>query len=315
MNLALEQYVFDTLALEDEFFMLWRNRDAVIVGLHQNTAEEVNLAYAEQSGIKIVRRLSGGGAVFHDFGNLNFTFITNAESPEALSGERFYRQISNALSNIGVQSELNGRNDITIDGGKFSGTASYLRDGRLMYHGTLLFDTDFDRMATVLRVSDDKIASKGVSSVRDRVTNIRRHLPHDMTMDEFWAHLRVSITGDMEVYTLTERDIGAIDVIRRERYATWEWNFGRSPGYSIVKRRRIPGFGAIKISMDIRDEKIAVFTTNGDFFGDRPCDDVSAALIGVRLTSDELHAALSHLSLDEYYRGLSADELVRLILE
>ena len=315
MNLALEQYVFDALARKDDFFMLWRNSDAVIIGLHQNTADEVNFAYAEQNGIKIVRRLSGGGAVFHDLGNLNFTFIINAQSAETLDSGRFTLQIADALIGLGLHAELSGRNDIEIDGCKFSGTASYFRGERLMLHGTLLFDTDLDKLSSILRVSDDKIVSKGVGSVRNRVTNIRRHLPSDMTMDGFWAYLRESIAGDMPIYALTEQDVAAVTTLRRVRFATWEWNFGRSPGYSIVKKRRIPGFGGIRISMDVKDGKITAFHTDGDYFGDKPCSGVASVLIGVSLTKDALGSALSKIALDEYYRGLSAEEFIRLVIQ
>ena len=315
MNLALEQHVFDTLAREDGFFMLWRNNNAVIIGLHQNTAEEVDLSYADGNGIKIVRRLSGGGAVFHDLGNLNFTFITNAENAEKVDAEHFTRPIAEALECLGVEIMISGRNDMTINGRKFSGNASCLRGGRLLYHGTLLFDTDLDKMSSVLRVSNDKIVSKGISSVRDRVTNIRDHLPQSMSLDDFWAHMRRSVAADMPVYMLAGRDIDAVDTIRRERYDTWDWNFGRSPGYSIIKKRLVPGFGTIRICMEVKDGKIAAYKTDGDYFGNRLCDGVAAALYGARLAPDALRTALSGLVLDEYYRGLGTDELVGLIIE
>ena len=315
MNLALEQYAFDTLALDGDLFMLWRNHDAVIVGSHQNTAAEVNLTYAEQNGIEVVRRLSGGGAVFHDLGNLNFTFIVNEKSAEFLDIGQFSTQIVNALKSIGLQTELSGRNDITLGGAKFSGTAGYYRDGRFMHHGTLLFDTDFDKMTEVLRVSDDKIVSKGVSSVRDRVTNIRRHLRCDMTMSEFLTHIRTSTVGDTAVYSLTEMDIGAVDEICRERYANWEWNFGRSPGYGVVKKRFIPGFGSIRISLDIRNGEITAFASDGDYFGDNSYTDVASALIGAKHEKSALRAALSGVVLSKYYRNLGEDEFISLILE
>ena len=314
MNLALEQYVFDTLAQDDDFFMLWRNNNAVIICLHQNTADEVNLSYAEQNDIKIVRRLSGGGAVFHDLGNLNFTFVINAQSAETLDSGRLTQQIADALSNLGVHTQLSGRNDITIDGCKFSGTASYFRGNRLMHHGTLLFDTDIEKMSNVLSVSDDKIISKGVASVRNRVTNVRHHLQCSITMDEFWAYLHERIAYDMQTYTLTEQDIAAVEVISHERYASWEWNFGRAPGYSIVKKRRIPGFGGIRVCMDVIDGKISAFHTYGDYFGDKPCGDVATALDGVSLTQDALRSALSGIDLDEYYRDLAIEEFIMLVI-
>ena len=314
-NLALEQYVFDTLAQNDEFFMLWQNRDAVIVGLHQNTIEEVNRGFLEKNGIPAVRRLSGGGAVFHDLGNLNFTFITREPNPETIDFDRSCRPIAEALKSMGVEVVFHGRNDMTIDGRKFSGNARYYKDKKLMHHGTMLFDTDFEKMAEALRVPDDKLVSKGIKSVRSRVTNIREHLPEDMAMAEFWDLIRKYIAGNMPLYPLSSQERGAVDVIRRERYGTWEWNYGLSPKFSIEKRRRIENFGAIRLSMSVENGKIAAFATDGDYFGTKTCRDVAAALMGVKLEKDALLAALHGLVLSLYYEGLTADDLVRLILE
>jgi lipoate-protein ligase A len=315
-NLALEQYVFDVLSLEDEFFMLWQNRDAVIIGLHQNAAEELNGPFIEENGISVVRRLSGGGAVFHDLGNLNFTFITAAPDAEKLDFRISSAPIVEALRGLGVPAEASGRNDITAGGRKFSGNARYLRDGKLMHHGTILFDTDFDRMAQALRVPEDKFESKGVKSVRARVTNLRPLLKKDMTLTEFWAYLRESIVikRNMTAYTLTERDLEAVEALRRARYGTWEWNYGRSPEYGVEKRRRIPGVGAVRITMRVENGGIAAFATDGDYFG-RPGGDVAAALLGMRLEKNALLEALSCLPLEEYYEGLDRETFVRLILE
>lgn len=316
-NLALEQYVFDTLSPDEDFFMLWQNRDAVIVGLHQNTAEEINREYIEQNGIAVVRRLSGGGAVFHDSGNLNFSFITRASDAGNLDFADSCLPIVKALSSLGIHVELVGRNDLTIGGRKFSGNARYLRDGRLMHHGTLLFDTDLQKMTAALHVSEDKIISKGIQSVRSRVTNIREHLSRDMTIHDFWAFMRTSVADgqNMPEYTLSEQHLEAVRAIRRERYTTWEWNFGRSPDYSIKKLRRLPDFGAIRIGMDVESGVITAFSTDGDYFGNNSYQDVAAALLHVRLEKNALLDALSPLPIDAYYSGLSKEEFVRLIAE
>ncbi|SHI14361.1 lipoate-protein ligase A [Sporobacter termitidis DSM 10068] len=316
-NLALEQYAFDTLSKNDELFMLWQNCDSVIVGLHQNTAEEINRAYIDQNGIPVVRRLSGGGAVFHDLGNLNYTIITNAQDAGRLDFHQSCRPIVEALAGLGVYAEANGRNDISVGGRKFSGNARYLRYGRLMHHGTILFDTDFERMSEALHVPEDKFVSKGVKSVRARVTNLREHLPVDMTVAEFWAYLRMTLVREqkMSMYALSARDLEAVEAIRRGRYATWEWNYGQSPEYGIKKRRRLPGVGAIRISMQVEDGKITAFTSDGDYFGSRPCDDIAMVLLNTKLEEDALLEALSAVSLEEYYEGLTKDEFIRLILD
>jgi len=313
-NLALEQHVFDTLSLEDEFFMLWQNSDAVIVGLHQNTAEEINREYVERRRISVVRRCSGGGAVFHDLHGINFTFVTRA-SGLGFDMSDSCRPILDAVLSLGVSAEFSGRNDMTIGGRKFSGGASYLRDGRLLYHGTLLFDADFEKMSAALRPPEDKIVSKGVKSIRGRVTNIREHLPRDMTVTEFWEHLRRNVARNMPAHTLMERDLDAANKIRSERYGTWEWNFGRSPDYGIKKRRYIPGFGAIRVSMEVQEGRIAAFKTDGDYFGVRTCNDVAAALLGVKPDAAALRDALAAIPLGEYYSGLARDDFIRIILE
>ena len=312
-NLALEQYAFDTLSQNDDFFMLWQNRDAVIVGLHQNTAEEINRSYLEKNDIPVIRRLSGGGAVFHDLGNINYTFITHVSNSSTLDFLSSCRPISDALLSMGLHVEFSGRNDMTINDKKFSGNARYCRDGRLMHHGTLLFDADLDKMAEALRVPDDKLISKSIKSVRSRVTNLREYL--NMTIDEFRTSLRVSIAGDMTAYTLSGQDIFSIEAIRQDRYASWEWNYGRSPDFSIVKHRRIEGFGTIRISMTVENGRIVAFASDGDYFGVKQCDGVAATLRGAMLDRDALLSALSTIALNEYYEGLSASDFIGLILE
>lgn len=227
-NLALEQYVFDVLSRDDDFFMLWRNRECVVVGLNQDTQSEINEGFLTVNGIPVVRRLSGGGAVFHDLGNLNFTFVTRVAEAK-VSFEASMSPIADALTGLGLDVELSGRNDMTLGGGKISGSAQYLRDGKLMHHGTLLFDVDIEKMGEALRAPAGKLASKGIKSIRARVTNIKEHLATDMTMETFMASIRGSIAGNAPGYKLNERDIQAIEKIQRLRYDTWEWNYGKSP--------------------------------------------------------------------------------------
>jgi lipoate-protein ligase A len=312
-NLALEQYAFDALSQNDDVFMLWQNSDSVIVGLHQNTIEEINRGFVEKNAIHVVRRLSGGGAVFHDLGNLNYTFITHIEDASSIDFAGSCKPIADALISMGLPVEFSGRNDMTIDGKKFSGNARYYRDGRLMHHGTLLFDTDLDKMSQALLVPVDKLVSKSVKSVRSRVINLCDYL--DATIDEFWASVRKSVAGDIPAHTLSVQDRRAVESIKRDRYDTWEWNYGKSPEFSVEKRRRIEKFGAIRLRMSAAGGKITGFATDGDYFGVKTCDDVAAALLGVELESSALLSALNSVDLSNYYEGLYVEEFVRLILE
>ena len=179
-NLALEQYVFDRLPRDRSYFLLWQNDRSVIIGKHQNTPAEIDLPYVEAQGIQVVRRLSGGGAVYHDLGNLNFTFITDGEGAGTLDFALFCRPVVRVLESFGVSAQISGRNDITVCGKKFSGNSQYTREGRVMHHGTILFDSDLDAVTRALRVDEEKIRSKGVPSVRSRVTNLKEHLPPDV---------------------------------------------------------------------------------------------------------------------------------------
>lgn len=204
-NLAMEQYVFDCLPRDRMYFMLWQNDNAIIVGKYQNTISEINEQAVRERGIRVVRRLSGGGAVYHDMGNLNFTFITDAGGSSALDMKLFCAPVVRTLAALGVKAEVNGRNDITIDGKKFSGNSQYLRQGRVMHHGTIMFDSDLSVVGEALRVDPTKIQTKGIRSVRSRVTNVAEHLPERVTLPEFRRILLENILRENqgEEYPLT----------------------------------------------------------------------------------------------------------------
>ena len=196
-NLALEQYVFDNLDKNENYFMLWQNDNAIIVGKHQNTVAEINAEYTKENNIKVVRRLSGGGAVYHDLGNLNFTFIVSAGGGyEQFNFSDFCKPIIELLNSLGVNAVLNGRNDMSIEGKKFSGNSQYAKRGRIMHHGTIMFDSDLDIVGNSLVVSKDKIQSKGVTSIRSRVTNIKPHMQTDVSIEEFKRHDKAKFNQD-----------------------------------------------------------------------------------------------------------------------
>ena len=313
-NLALEQYLFDTVSVENDLFMFWRNSDAVIVGLHQNTAEEINSPFIRQNNIPVIRRLSGGGAVFHDLGNLNFTIIKK-KSDRELDFRVSCLPILDALKSLGVNAVAGGRNDITVNGGKFSGNAGYLRAGRLMHHGTILFDTNIEKMVEALRIPEDKFISKGIDSVRARVTNLRKHLPEDMTMFEFMSFMRRHVMQYMTTYTLSPDDYDAVEALREKRYGTWEWNYGHSPDYGVEKRRRIPGFGAITVKMQVAGGIITGFAASGDYFGNRPGTEFAESLKNTKLEERALLDRLSEIPLEEYFEGLPRHDFARLLLD
>lgn len=314
-NLALEQHLFDTLGQTEEIFMLWRNDNTVVVGRHQNAWQEVNGPFVRDHGIRVVRRLSGGGAVYHDLGNLNFTFIAPAEDA-ALDLRLFCQPVAGALGALGVAAEITGRNDITVDGKKFSGNAQYRKNGRVMHHGTILFDSDLEVVGRALNVPGDKIASKGVASVRSRVTNLRPYLPAGVTLEEFQGLLARSVLGEDRPprYELTAEDLGAVEALRESRYATWGWNWGASPRYTVRKERRVEGVGRLELYLAVKDGALTDLEVFGDFFGEGDAAALSAALAGCPMEEGAVLRALDGLDVERQFHNLSAGELARIIV-
>ena len=313
-NLALEQYVFDFLPKSKAYFMLWQNDNTIVVGKHQNTAAEINSAFVKEHGIHVVRRLSGGGAVYHDLGNVNYTFIMDAGKSKELDIAAFCRPVVEALRPLGVTAEISGRNDITSDGKKFSGNSQYLKDGRVMHHGTIMYNSNLDILEKALCVSEDKIMSKGISSVRSRVTNIADHMGNKISTEEFIERIRDSVLGvDFETYELTEKDLEYVNKLCDEKYSTWEWNYGKSPRYKVRKERRIDGVGKIILDMEVENGMLKGFDSFGDFFGDG-AESVAKAICGVRMSETELLSALESVDVEKSWHKLTAKQLVELIL-
>ena len=211
-NLALEEYVFERMDKSKSYFLLWQNDNTIVVGKYQNTAEEIDQAYVDAHHIRVARRLSGGGAVYHDRGNLNFTFIVDRADAPGLNFKIFVRPVVEALARFGVHAAFTGRNDLTIDGMKFSGNAQYARRGRLLHHGCIMLDSNLTSVADALRVKEAKFDSKAVKSVRSRVTTINAHAPAPISMEEFKEALTecAMASGELEPCTLTEEDLAAI---------------------------------------------------------------------------------------------------------
>ena len=314
-NLAVEEYVFDCLPRDRMYVMLWQNDNAIIIGKHQNTLAEINESFVREHGIRVVRRLSGGGAVYHDMGNLNFTVIADATA-DGLDFGRFCDMVLAALERVGIHGQRNGRNDMTIDGKKFSGNAQYIRQGRVMHHGTLLFDSNTAMLAGALQVDKEKIQAKGVKSVRSRVTNIRPLLPQDMTLSQFRQVLLESILEQMpgSEYVLTEKDLAEIQARKQARYDTWEWNFGHSPACSLRKKARFEGCGSIEAFLSMDQGRIQDISFRGDFFAAEDPAVLAEALKGTALEPAELETSLKNTDISRYFMGLSKGRFLSLLL-
>ena len=315
-NLAVEEYVFDYLPRDRMYVMLWQNDNAIIIGKNQNTLAEINESYVKEQGIRVVRRLSGGGAVYHDMGNLNFTVIADAQG-ENLDFGRFCALVVKALQRVGVHAEINGRNDMTIDGKKFSGNAQYLRQGRVMHHGTILFDSNASVLANALQVDQAKIQAKGVKSVRSRVTNVRPCLPVDMTLPQFRQILLDTILEEEpgSEYILNEKDLAVIAKLKADRYDTWQWNYGHSPECTLHKKSRVEGCGTVEAFITLREGKISEIIFKGDFFGVNDPEQLAQKLIGCRPERASLEERLAATDVSRYFMGLSATDLVGILAD
>lgn len=316
-NLALEQYIFDRLDHRHSYFMLWQNDNAVIIGKNQNTAAEINASYIKERQITVARRLSGGGAVYHDLGNLNFTFIADAKGGEAFDFVRFCRPIRNALADMGVEVEISGRNDMTIAGKKLSGNSQYIKRGRIMHHGTIMYDSNLSVLAQALKVPNDKLKSKGIPSIQSRVTNVKPFMAQDVGIEAFREALRrymIQETG-MERYVLSAQDWSEIQRLRTVRYSTWEWNYGASPSYQHHKARRFPGCGRIEVCMNVREGILEQLAFYGDYFGNEVTDQLAAQLTGCRLNEADLRERLKAIDVSQYFANLGKNAFIELLLQ
>ena len=316
-NLALEQYIFDKMPRTESYFMLWQNSPAVIIGKYQNTWEEINAAYVKSHGIRVTRRLSGGGAVYHDLGNINYTFIVDGTIDSKMNFAVFCEPLIRTLKNFGIEAQLDGRNDITIAGKKFSGNAQYSRERRIMHHGTIMYNSDLQVLQEALRVSEDKIISKGIKSVRSRVTNIRTHMEDPVSTEVFFQMLKQNMCADksMEKYEWNETDLQEIEKIRRSRYGTWEWNWGHSPASTVRKERRVEGCGSIQVHLDIQEGKIADCRFFGDFFGEGASGELIDAIRGCILDYDILVKALEPINVGRCFYHLSGKQLAEILAQ
>jgi lipoate-protein ligase A len=312
-NLALEEHF---LAETDaEAVILWRNSTSVIIGRNQNASEEVNLEYVRERDIPVIRRQSGGGAVFHDLGNVNFTIIKETGRGDFNNYEYFTKPVIGYLETLGVRAELQGRNDLVISGAKFCGNAQAYRGGRIMHHGCILYSADFSGLAGALAPRDIKFTSHGVKSVRKRVTNIADHMSEPMSVENFFERLGgyfASHIDGVEPGGISRKEADATDRLVAEKYSKWEWNFGASPAYNMKRSRRY-GFGTVDVLMSVEQGEIRDARIYGDFFGMLDKEGLEAKLKGARHDRESLLGALGGTEVGQYIQGMGAEELADLI--
>lgn len=316
-NTAVEFYAFNELAKQDDVFILWINKPCIVVGKNQNTTEEINQKYCDDKGIEIIRRVSGGGAVYHDLNNLNYTIISNGRSDEAFDFKSFSQPVIDALASLGVDANFTGRNDLEIEGRKFCGNAQYIRSGRIMHHGCLMFDVDTSVLSEALKVSKDKIESKGIKSVRSRVTNIKEHLPNkDMTVIDFKTALKKYMNDkyNMVDYTFSYEDIINIKKIQAEKNDSWDWVYGKNPEFNIKRNRRL-STGKIEANIQVDNGIITDVKFFGDFFGVMDVEDIAKKLINIKYNKADITRILENTDINSYFLGATLEEVIDIIVD
>lgn len=315
INLALEEYALRNLDFGYDYLLFYINEPSIIIGRNQNTLEEINHEYVEENGIHVVRRISGGGAVYHDTGNLNFSFITDYDKKSLNNFEKFTSPVIRVLRSMGVDAELSGRNDILVDGRKISGNAQFSSVKRMFSHGTLLFDSDLSEVTNALDVKMSKIESKGHKSVRSRVANISEFLDEPMETRAFREKLLKGLYEDrdeFETYKLSDQEWEEVHALKEEKYGNWDWNFGKSPKFNIQRSRRFD-VGEIDLRLDVEKGHIQNVKIYGDFFGQAPVEQLEDRLQGARYHPDDIEELLDPVDVEEYFGAVPKSEFIELV--
>jgi len=313
-NLAAEEFLMENF--KEECFMLWINKPCIVIGRNQNALSEINMEYAKEKDITIVRRPSGGGTVFHDYGNMNFTFISNADENGFGDFKKFVSPIIDALKKLSIEAEFSGRNDITIEGKKISGNAQYKNKERVLHHGTLLFSASMSNLAAALKVRPIKLQGKGVASVASRVTNICEYLKKPMTILEFKDFITNYVIENCHgnsFYEFSSQDIDNINNIMEKKYVTWEWNFGKTPEFSFKNERKYEG-GILEVNLNVDKGYIKDIKIFGDFFGKRDISLLEAVLTKVKHEEEALKDALEGEDIGSYMSNITKENLIECML-
>jgi len=317
LNLALEEHILRNRIEDDDLLLFYVNAPAIIIGRNQNTIEEINAGVVEERGIRVVRRVSGGGAVYHDLGNLNFSFMTRDVHARFNRYDLFNKPVVEVLRELGVPAEIGGRNDILADGRKISGNAQFATAGRMFSHGTLLLDSNLDDVTTALRPKPGKIESKGVKSIRSRVANIREFLREPITVEELRDRILERIFGSRDRAAIPSLRIGdpdwrAAHELLERRYGNWNWNFGEDPPCNVQRVQRFAA-GEIDARLDVHGGRITGARFFGDYMGRAEVGELENLLRGLVYDRQSLAAVLGNVDVREYFGDVATADVLALI--
>lgn len=315
INHAIEEYMLRNF--DEDCFILWRNNPCILIGKNQNTLSEINIDYVNAHRLPVVRRITGGGTIFNDLGNLNFTFISNDSENHFADFQKFTYPIIRALEKLSVKAELSGRNDLTIDGKKFSGNAQYFYKNKILHHGSILFSADMSNLVQALKVKPIKFQDKAVKSVGSRVTNVKEHLTEDMSVIEFKNFIIESVMSeqkDSKFYEFTEKEWEKIKKISEEKYATWEWNYGNSPKFNYSNEKKFKG-GIVQVNINVNKGFIKSIKIYGDFFSEKDISELEELLTDVKYSKEEVIEVLREANLDKYIINVSEENLMEILFD
>lgn len=302
----------------EDYVFLWINGPAIIVGKNQNTIEEINQEFVRENDIKVVRRITGGGAVYHDLGNLNFSIFTKSEGKERIDFGQINIPILKSLERFGIEAKLSGRNDLTVDDKKVSGIAQSVWKGRILNHGTILYDTDLTVLSKALNVRADKYESKGVKSVRSRVTNIKPYMKDNVDIIKFKEMLLDYIFEyageEKKEYFLSAEQLQSIDALYKDKYTTWEWNYGESPDFGVKNYKKFP-VGGIEVRIQVKSGAINNIKIFGDFFGTRDIAELESTLKGTKYERESLQDLFGNIALQDFFGAIDNNDFIELLIE
>jgi lipoate---protein ligase len=309
-NIATEEYLLKNST--EDYFIVYRNRPSIIVGKHQNTIAEINLEFVKQNEIAVVRRLSGGGTVYHDLGNLNYTFIANGSEGNMVDFKKYTQPIIDVMKGLGVDAQIGGKNDIRVGDKKISGNAEHIFKNRVLHHGTLLFDSNLDTLNQAITIDPDTYNDKAVKSIRSHVANISEYLKMGMSIEEFVDTILNRIKDQFPnsgEYELTNHDIGSINKLVNDKYSTWEWSYGYSPTYSLNKRIILEGW-TLAIVIDVEKGIIGNIAFRGDGINSKRAAELEQHLKGCPHDIDEVSIKLNSIDLAKYIPEISSKQLL-----